>query len=159
MQISYDLSLTTQGPLYPPSEVMDEDGNFIVIGALNRDAGNGTITTEWGRAIVRADSPVPSFGKGAPYTIVEEFSADMPAAMGEKVLHTLPLPLPCTNYPMVFAPAQYPGANEEQRPSYAFHETPIPDARPEHGRQLDRPVRLKDWATAEVSAISAHGTV
>lgn len=149
MQTTYDLSLTTQGPLYPPSEVMDDDGNFIVIGALNRLGTDGTVVTRWGRAIVQSDSPVPPFGDRAPYIIIEEFGDDLPPHVGNKVLHTLPLPLPCTNYPMLFAPAQYPKANEERRPSYPFHETPIPDARPEHGRKLASPVRLKDWVTAK----------
>ena len=30
-----NLSITTQGPTYPPSEIMDEDENFIVIGKIN----------------------------------------------------------------------------------------------------------------------------
>lgn len=149
MQREYNLSLTTQGPLYPPSEVMDEDGNFIVIGALNRQDADGTVATGWGRAIVRSDSPIPAFGDRAPYAIIEEFGDDLTPHIADKVLHTLPLPLPCSNYPMLFAPDQHPQANEERHPSYPFHKTPIPDARPEHGRHLDRPVRLKDWMSAK----------
>jgi len=149
MQSRYDLSVTTQGPLYPPSEVMDEEGNFIVIGALNRRRSDGKVITDWGRAIVKVGSPVPLFGESAPYTIIEEFGEEIPPHVGDKVLHTLPLPLPCANYPMLFAPEQYPTANSEQRPSYPFHKTPIPDALPEHGRQLVDPVRLKDWMTAK----------
>lgn len=151
MKISYELSLTTQGPLYPPSEVMDEDGNFVVIGMLNREADNGMVKTEWGRAIVSPDSPLPPFGERAPYTIIKDFSTKMSSSLGEKALYTLPLPLPCANYPMLFAPEQYPGSNDEQHQSYAFHEAPIPDAQPEHGRQLDGPVRLKDWMRAQGS--------
>ncbi|WP_082537503.1 MULTISPECIES: hypothetical protein [unclassified Aureimonas] len=148
MRITLDLDLTTQGPLYPPSEVMDEEGNFIVIGTINRAGGAGVVTTEWGHALVRADSVVPAFGERAPYTILEEFGPSPPPHIGNKILHTLPLPLPCSNYPMLFAPEQYPAANQEHHPSYAFHETPIPDASPEHGRALSSPVRLRDWMAA-----------
>lgn len=144
---TYNLDITTQGPLYPPSEVMDEDGNFVVIGAINRSVGDG-IETEWGRAIVAADSLVPRFGDRAPYRIIETFGEDLPSHIGGKILHTLPLPLPCSNYPMLFAPEQYPAANGERRQSHAFHETPIPDLEPAHGRRLRTPVRLADWVTA-----------
>lgn len=49
---TYQLSLTTQGPLYPPSEVMDENGNFIVIGAISHLNSAGGCKTQWGCAIV-----------------------------------------------------------------------------------------------------------
>ncbi|GGK30752.1 hypothetical protein [Salinarimonas ramus] len=148
---TFTLDLTTQGPLYPPSEVMDEDGNFILIGAVNREGPDG-VETGWGGAIVAADSPVPPFGERAPYRILETFDpATPPPHVARKVLHTLPIPLPCNNYHMLFAPEQAPGAREDVRPSYGFHETPIPDlARPED-RQLRRPVTLGDWIGARGS--------
>lgn len=148
-QQTYTLSVTTQGPLYPPSEIMDEDGNFVVIGAVTTRADDG-VTTRWTGAVVSAQSPVPAFGERAPYTIIERFEPDepLPKHLGDKVLHTLPLPLPCNNYPMVFAPQQYPDANTEDRPSYPLHRAPIPDFKPEHGRQLDRPVTLAEWVRA-----------
>lgn len=148
-QQTYRLDLTTQGPLYPPSEVMDDEGNFIVIGAVNYPDAAGGTETRWGRAIVSTESPVPTFGTAAPYEIIETFDNPIPDLIARKVLHTLPLPLPCANYPMVFAPEQYPVANSETRPSFAFHETPIPDLQPEHGRQLCQPVTLADWARAQ----------
>lgn len=147
-----DLSVTTQGPLYPPSEVMDERGDFIVIGALN-NAGPEGVTSSWGGAIVSHRTPVPEFGQRAPYAVLERFDPQVPLpdAIAAKVLHTLPVPLPCNNYPMLFAPEQYPDARSETRPSYAFHEVPIPDARPEHGRHLTAPVTLADWVQARGS--------
>ncbi|CUH50806.1 hypothetical protein [Shimia marina] len=149
-QTTYDLSVTTQGPLYPPSEIMDEDGNFIVIGAINHSIDD-RVEANWTGAIVSPESTVPDFGEKAPYKILELFSPDIPLPLhlADKVLHTLPLPLPCNNYPMVFAPQQYPDANSDVRPSYPFHEAPIPDRRPEHGRQLQRPVKLHDWIQAQ----------
>jgi len=146
---TYQLSVTTQGPLYPPSEVMDHEGNFIVIGALNKMGDNGTSVTEWGNAIVSRNSPVPAFGKRLPYDVIETWDLEnMPRQLGERILHTLPVPLPCNNYEMTFAPAQYPQANSEIRASYPFHETPIPDAEWWHGRQLRTPVTLRDWVKA-----------
>ncbi|HAA45464.1 hypothetical protein ACQKE4_19345 [Halomonas sp. NPDC076908] len=145
---TYQLSLTTQGPLYPPSEVMDENGNFIVIGAISHPNSAGGCKTQWGCAIVSQNSAIPPFGGMAPYDIVESFDDYLPKHLAGKVLHTLPLPLPCTNYPMLFAPEQYPDANSESRPSYAFHKVPIPDLKPEHGRQLQQPVTLEDWMRA-----------
>jgi len=149
MQRSYDLSLTTQGPTYPPSEVMDEAGNFIVIGRINRAASNGVVIADWGCALVSPHSTVPSFGANAPYKILREL--DDPCADSQfaaKVLHTLPLPLPCNNYPMVFAPAQLPGANAIRRPSYPFHTTPIPDLRESDSRRRIKPVTLAEWCEA-----------
>ena len=65
------------------------------------------------------------------------------------VLYTLPLPLPCNNYPMVFAPEQRPDANEIVRPSYPLHQAPIPDLRPEDGPKVTEPITLGRWVQAE----------
>jgi hypothetical protein len=140
---TYTLDPTTQGPLYPPSEVLDADGNFIVAGAVVRPEG-----IAWGRALVAADTPVPPFGKVVPYRIVSELDDPLTPEQADKVLYTLPLPLPANNYPMLFAPDQAPDANSHVAPSYPFHEAPIPDLRPEHGRRLTAPVRLGDWLAA-----------
>ncbi|MGV9409923.1 hypothetical protein ACWDOP_08420 [Nocardia sp. NPDC003693] len=156
----YELTPTTQGPLYPPSEVLDAAGDFIVVGFLNDAGPDGSVTRRWGRAIVAADTPVPKFGAAAPYTIVRELDAELSRADAESVLYTLPLPLPANNYPIVFAPDQRPDAESVRRPSYAFHETPIPDLRPEDGRKLTTPITLEQWlrarGTVEVS-VSADG--
>jgi|SRR5690606_27796392 len=146
---TYKLELTTQGPLYPPSEVMDEEGNFIVIGQIPRKTASGKCKPQWGQAVVSAKSTVPPFGKIAPYELVESFNTPFPDHIARKVLHTLPLPIPCNNYSMLFAPEQYPNANSEKRSSYAFHQVPIPDFEPEHGRKLLGPITLADWATAK----------
>ncbi|MEC3954073.1 hypothetical protein VMT65_13630 [Nocardia sp. CDC153] len=145
---SYELTPTTQGPLYPPSEVLDADGNFIVVGFLTEPDADGGITRRWGRAIVAADTPVPKFGELAAYTIVRELGEDLSEEDAASVLHTLPLPLPANNYPMVFAPDQRPDADTVTRPSYPFHETPIPDFRPQDGRKLTEPVILGAWLEA-----------
>ena len=145
---SYELSLTTQGPTYPPSEVMDGNGDFIVIGMVNREDADGAVSTRWGRAIVSADSHEPPHGQNVPYTIVRELPEHLGPADRDTVLHTLPLPLPVNNYPMLFAPEQCPHAHTIQRPSYPFHQVPIPDLRPEDGRRVDEPITLGQWVQA-----------
>lgn len=145
----YDLSLTTQGPTYPPSEVMDPDGNFIVIGRINSVDEQGQLRSAWGRAIVSAASALPPFGQNLPYEVVRWLPEQLGAEDQGITLHTLPLPLPCNNYPMVFAPAQRADAATEVKPSHAFHEVPIPDLLPEHGRRLKAPVTLGQWCQAK----------
>ncbi|MFD9546870.1 hypothetical protein ACFWBG_05775 [Nocardia salmonicida] len=148
----YELTPTTQGPLYPPSEIVDEAGDFIVVGLLNEEGPDGTVTRRWGRAVVAADTPLPPFGENLPYTVVRELSEELSAADSDLVLHTLPLPLPANNYPIVFAPDQLPDAAHVTRASFPFHEVPIPDLRPEDGRKLTEPVTLGEW-------LRARGTV
>src|SRR3989338_7844248 len=104
----YDLVVTTQGPTYPPSEVMNKDGNFIVIGRLNLLNNEGAFYQEWGGAIVSTNSPLPKFGENLPYDIVKTFNWKDITPEDDCVLYTLPLPLPCNNYPMTFAPEQNP---------------------------------------------------
>jgi hypothetical protein len=59
----YELSVTTQGPTYPPSEVMDGDGNFIVIGRVNRRGPAGECLSKWSQAIVSTNCVIPAFGE------------------------------------------------------------------------------------------------
>ncbi len=140
----YELSITTQGPTYPPSEVMDSDGNFIVIGKLNLLNTKGELAQEWGAAIVNQDSICPSFGDNAPYNIMKMLDLNNLNSDGDKVLYTLPVPLPCNNYLMVFAPSQNE-AFEKIRKSYPFHLAPIPDERPNDGRKIKEPITLAQW--------------
>ncbi|MGP4110485.1 hypothetical protein ACTWP5_06155 [Streptomyces sp. 4N509B] len=145
---TYELSITTQGPPYPPSEIMDAGGDFVVIGMINREGAGGAVERSWGAAIVSPKSELPPFGEQVPYAIVRELDDALPEADREMVLYTLPLPLPCTNYPMVFAPEQRPDAGTLVRPSYPLHQAPIPDLRPEDGPKVTEPVTLGQWVRA-----------
>jgi hypothetical protein len=145
---SYELSVTTQGPPYPPSEVMDANGDFIVIGWINRADERGGMTRAWGAAVVGADSSLPAFGEIRPYRIVRELGTQLSEEDRALSLYTLPLPLPCSNYPMLFAPEQCPDAHRVQRPSFAFHEVPIPDVRREDGPKVTQPITLGRWLNA-----------
>jgi hypothetical protein len=141
---AFELSLTTQGPTYPPSELMDAAGNFVVIGKINRADQRGVVGSEWGEALVAASSPTPPFGENAAYHVIRELTP----ADDERVLYTLPLPLPCNNYPMTFAPEQGPEASRVRRESRPLHEAYIPDLRPEDGLRSMHAVTLAQWRKA-----------
>lgn len=140
----YTLSVTTQGPLYPPSEIMDPEGNFIVIGRI--PGGGGSLA--WAAAIVSGHTRPPSFGEPGEYEVVRWLELGALGTNANTVLHTLPLPLPANNYPMLFAPEQKPDAIYDQRPSFPLHEAPIPDLRPQDGRRMMSPITLGQWIQA-----------
>ncbi|CAH0306881.1 hypothetical protein WB66_16775 [bacteria symbiont BFo1 of Frankliniella occidentalis] len=140
----YRLAATTQGPLYPPAEVMDQQGNFVVVGMVPGENG-----PEWRSVIVAADSPLPAFGETAPYKILRDIEDMSQEECRDIILHTLPLPVPLNNYGMVFAPEQRPLANTESRPSLPLHEGYIADYRSSDGKRHIPPVNLADWIRAE----------
>lgn len=144
---TYKLVVTTQGPTYPPSEIMDKDGNFVVIGMINSADSEGRLLQEWGSAIVASDSELPSFGKNLPYKIIKKFDWKSLRPIDDCILYTLPLPLPCNNYPITFAPEQSPIIRERRH--YPLHEAPIPDLRAHDGRKVTQPIMLSDWIRAE----------
>jgi hypothetical protein len=156
----YDLVLTTQGPTYPPSEIMDKDGNFVVIGRINttvntaknvgRTYGAHGASSKWGGAIVSQKSKVPTFGENYPYDIVREFDVNnLSVEDSNMVLHTLPVPLPCNNYPMIFAPEQKQFEDMRERPSYPLHRPVIKDFRVEDGWKINDPITLGTWVKAQ----------
>jgi hypothetical protein len=161
---TYRLDLTTQGPTYPPSELMNEDGDFVVIGRINEASATGRLIerndtsgpgahgtrSRWGAAIVAADSPLPRFGENAPYRIVRELDlSNLSTADRGMVLCTLPVPLPCNNYPMTFSPDQGCSHRVWPRPSYPLHRAPIPDLRPADGLRVRDPITLAQWLEAK----------
>ncbi|MGP2832457.1 hypothetical protein ACTVKO_03990 [Serratia nevei] len=137
----YHLTVTTQGPLYPPAEVMDEKGNFVVIGMVPRDN-----RLEWRSVIVDADSALPVFGETAPYKILRYIEDMSQNELRDIILHTLPLPIPLNNYGMLFAPEQRPQANTASLP---LHEGYIADYRNSDGKRQIQPITLADWMRAE----------
>ncbi|WJZ02942.1 hypothetical protein [Corynebacterium freiburgense] len=143
---TFSMVPTTQGPFYPPSEVMDQNGNFVVVGKINRKGSLGN-EASWGAAIVAVD-PAPKFGTHRPYRIIEELDEDDSARLEEIVLHTLPLPLPSNNYPMLFAPEQLPEAHSVQRPSIPLHIVRYPDEQEIDGPKRLPPITLSKWLKA-----------
>ncbi|CRY56276.1 Uncharacterised protein [Yersinia intermedia] len=141
---TYELSITTQGPLYPPSEVIDKNGDYVVIGNLLQEG-----KMIWGAAIVDTKTPVPSFGKIDDYLIKKDLSKSSTDELKDIELFTLPLPLPSNNYPMVFAPEQCPNANEVIRNSHPLNQAYISDYRESDGRRKIEKITLADWAKAQ----------
>ena len=140
----YDLTPTTQGPLYPPSEIMNADGDFVVVGRTPLNDGS----VPWAGALVRNDTPTPPFGKVAPYAVRDWIGEPLSPEHAAMELYTLPLPLPANNYPMLFAPQQCPDAHDHRAPSFPLHAVPIPDLEPLHGRRRIEPITLGDWLQA-----------
>lgn len=140
----YSLSVTTQGPLYPPSEIMNEAGDFIVIGRIPQADG----TLPWGGAIVSSATQAPTFNELGVYDVLKWIDLTNLGKLADQVLHTLPLPLPVNNYPILFAPEQRPQAHSEFRSSFPLHEAPVPDLRAEDGRRRKSPITLRQWLRA-----------
>lgn len=65
-----DFNLTTQGPPWPPSTVVDKDGNFVVIGTvLTRDSSGAVVALPNKAALVSKNTVPPLDSNG-----VEDFS-------------------------------------------------------------------------------------
>ena len=148
MKRQYVLTVTTQGPLYPPSEVWDQEGNFVVIGMINKRNGDNHVSPTWGAAIVSPQSELPHFGSLAEYDIVSDLDLTDLGEYGDRPLYTLPLPLPCNNYEMLFAPQQKADSKDIIRDSLPLHDA-VPDFEPEHSRQNPQPITLNQWIKAE----------
>ncbi|QUM82407.1 hypothetical protein HWV01_20045 [Moritella sp. 5] len=148
MKRQYALRVTTQGPLYPPSEVWDQEGNFVVIGMINKRIGDHQVSATWGAAIVSPHSELPHFGSLAEYDIVSELDLTDLGEYGDQPLYTLPLPLPCNNYEMCFAPQQNADSKDVIRASLPLHDA-VPDFELEHSRQNAQPITLNQWVKAE----------
>ncbi|WP_216914401.1 hypothetical protein [Nocardia noduli] len=142
----YDLTPTTQALPYPPSTVFDTDGNFLVVGWIPASAPDGSVRSDWGRAVVGADSPLPEFGEISPYRVVRELPERLSDDDGALVLHTLPVPLPADNYPVVLAPDAAPVP--PTRPSYPLHSVPVPHLRAQDGWKITEPITLAAWLAA-----------
>lgn len=141
----FELSVTTQGPLYPPAEVVDKNGDFVVIGNIIREDK----AISWGMAIVSKKSFVPKFGEVSPYSIKEELDCKSEERLADIELFTLPLPLPLNNYPMIFAPEQCADAAQIHRPSFPLNNAHIYDYRESDGRRKLPKIFLNDWLKAK----------
>lgn len=80
--IKRTLPISTQGPLWPPSEIMDKDGNFVVVGNVLTRLDSGAVVPVPNRAVIVSKDTVPPLdanGKedfsrplGSPYTVLRE---------------------------------------------------------------------------------------
>lgn len=56
------LPIATQGPLWPPSEVVDHDGNFILLGSVLTEVQPGVIQPVPQQAVIVSKETVPALG-------------------------------------------------------------------------------------------------
>jgi hypothetical protein len=67
--VTVDLAATTQGPFWPPSEVGNEDGDFVVVGGLLSQIAPGVFVPIPGAALVSKDTvpPLDDSGVATPF--------------------------------------------------------------------------------------------
>ncbi|MBL4817149.1 hypothetical protein [Shewanella sp.] len=72
----HQLSLTnsTQGPFWPPSEFMDQHGDFVLVGNILARSPDGQILPRWGAAIISKNT-VPPLDINGVEDFTNEFSA------------------------------------------------------------------------------------
>ena len=94
-RVTIQLPRTTQGPFWPPAEVADENGNFVVVGA---QITGGDPPLVPGRSILVSKDTVPPLVNGrenfdniygAPYKVLRELDLSPGSADLDIVLHTL----------------------------------------------------------------------
>jgi hypothetical protein len=95
-----DLLVTTQGPLWPPSELADADGNFVLLGVALTKTANGMVVEVGSNAAIVSKDTVPPLGAdgrerttfdwlGAEYSIVRELDLAPNSPDRGLVLHSL----------------------------------------------------------------------
>lgn len=98
VRVTLTLPITTQGPLWPPGAVADENGDFIVVGAtLERDA-TGQVALVPGRSVIVSRDTVPPLDPdgretflnplGAPYHIIRSLDLSEGSADRDRVLYS-----------------------------------------------------------------------
>lgn len=81
-KMSMDLPITTQGPYWPPSAIMNKNGDFVVVGTLLRTDKNGKVYPDYNAAAIVSKDTTPPLDQqgvedfsnpfGAPYSIIRE---------------------------------------------------------------------------------------
>jgi len=95
--LTLELPNATQGPLWPPGELTDDAGNFVVVGLLLKEVEAGVVQPVPGAALVSADTVPPLNAQGredftkplaAPYRILRELDLSPAGADRDIVLHS-----------------------------------------------------------------------
>jgi hypothetical protein len=96
--VSVPLPNSTQGPLWPPSEVVNEDGDFILVGTVLTEVAPGQIVPLPKQAVLVSKETVPPLDKngredfsnvlGAPYKVIRPLDLTPGSTDLEMVLHT-----------------------------------------------------------------------
>ncbi len=97
-RVTLRLPTTTQGPLWPPGAVSDENGDFIVVGSVLEPDGAGHVTLVPGRSVIVSKDTVPPLDArgvetfvdpfGAPYAIVRTLDLSAGSADLDMVLYS-----------------------------------------------------------------------
>ncbi|MFZ4700143.1 MAG: hypothetical protein ACOYMG_08815 [Candidatus Methylumidiphilus sp.] len=97
--ITKRLPNATQGPLWPPSELVDKDGNFVVVGTGLIETAPGVVAPMPNQALLVSKNTVPplnSAGKedfsnpiGAPYKVIRPLNLSPGSADLKKELYTV----------------------------------------------------------------------
>lgn len=149
------LPVATQGPLWPPAEVADKNGNFLLIGNELREVSPGSIGMVPGRALLVSKETVPPLDAngvedpdnwfGAPYKIIRELDLSRGSKDLKTVLYSLSFGPTVTkdgspripavgdspfnlNKDLIVCPEIFPTLNQEHqffRPAYPLHRVPI----------------------------------
>lgn len=76
-----DLPVTTQGPMWPPSETVNENGHFVLVGNVFERDMNGNVVVSPGQAVLVDKNTTPPLDEhgvedpslgGAPYQILRQ---------------------------------------------------------------------------------------
>src|SRR5690349_3038110 len=77
--VTIDLPNATQGPVWPPSAMVDKDGNFVVIGLVLKQFGPSTVVPAPNQAVIVSKETTPPLKDGvedpsnwfgAPYKVI-----------------------------------------------------------------------------------------
>lgn len=73
--IVIELPLSTQGPLWPPSELANKNGDFVVIGTLLEENENGGVAIVPGQAIIVSKDTIPPLDSSGREDFSNPFAA------------------------------------------------------------------------------------
>jgi hypothetical protein len=151
--VTIDLPIATQGPIWPPSAIVDKDGNFVVIGIVLKQFGPSTIIPAPNQAVLVSKETVPPLKNGvedpsnwfgAPYKVIRSLdlspgSPDLDMVMysssygpvGNSKSPRIPQVGESTynlNGNYVVCPELFPSTTQRSnwtRPSYPLHQVPV----------------------------------
>jgi hypothetical protein len=97
--VTFPFQSTTQGPLWPPSEIANEEGDFILVGQVLTETAPGQIVPLPTQAALVSKATVPPLDKngredfsnplGAPYKVIRPLDLSPGSKDLKMVLHTL----------------------------------------------------------------------
>jgi|GEM_PF-1285250 len=106
--VSIPLITVTQGPFWPPSQLVNEDGDFIVVGSLLKKQVSGAVMAVSGQAAIVSKETIPPLDDngiedfsnqlGAPYKVIRHLNLKRGSDDLNIVLHTASFGPPLGNF-------------------------------------------------------------